>query len=87
MPHQIEKKPYVVQLRGIASAVTGVKQPIEVWQGRAGMNWKIEESSVRCKSGEFGHLGTAPPSPSRTVKWLGERCAWIYSGKMICSRW
>ncbi|VVP58216.1 hypothetical protein PS880_05894 [Pseudomonas fluorescens] len=43
------------------------KQPIEVWQREAGMDWKIVESPVHFKSETFGHLGAFHSLPGLQV--------------------
>ena len=43
------------------------KQPIEVWQREAGMNWQILESPVHFKSDAVGHLGAIHSFPEQKV--------------------
>lgn len=43
------------------------KQPIEVWQREAGMDWQIQESPVHFKSDTVGHLGTIHSFPEQKV--------------------
>ena len=48
MAHLIEQMAYVgaTPWHGLGSRLSP-KQPIEIWQREAGMDWKIEESEVR----------------------------------------
>ncbi|POA48298.1 hypothetical protein C1893_10575 [Pseudomonas sp. MPR-ANC1] len=64
MSHQIEKMAYVgdTPWHGLGSRLTQ-KQPVEVWQREAGMDWVIAESPVHFKSdvtGQFGSIHTFP---------------------------
>lgn len=43
------------------------KQPLEVWQQEAGMNWQIQESPVRYKAVTAGHLGNIHSFPEQKV--------------------
>ena len=43
------------------------KQPIEVWQREAGMDWQILESPVHFKSDSIGHLGAIHSYPEQKV--------------------
>jgi phage/plasmid-like protein (TIGR03299 family) len=43
------------------------KQPIEIWQREAGMDWQIQESSVHFKSDAVGHLSTIHSFPEQKV--------------------
>ena len=43
------------------------KQPIEVWQREAGMDWQILESPVHFKSEVAGHLGAIHSFPEQKV--------------------
>lgn len=43
------------------------KQPIEVWQREAGMDWQILESPVHFKSDAVGHLGAIHSFPEQKV--------------------
>lgn len=43
------------------------KQPLEVWQQEAGMNWQIQESPVRFMAEAVGHLGTIHSFPEQKV--------------------
>ncbi len=59
MAHLIEKMAYVgaTPWHGLGSQLTQ-KQPLEVWQNEAGMNWLIQESPVHFKADAVGHLGS-----------------------------
>ncbi|WP_413703955.1 DUF932 domain-containing protein [Pseudomonas sp. Pseusp16] len=59
MAHLIEQMAYVgaTPWHGLGSRLTK-KQPLEVWQREAGMNWQIQESPVHFKSDTVGNLGT-----------------------------
>lgn len=39
------------------------KQPIEVWQREAGMDWAIQESPIHFKADTVGHLGSIHSFP------------------------
>ena len=58
MAHQIEQMAYVgaTPWHGLGNNLPQ-KQPIEVWQREAGMDWQILESPVHFKSDAIGHLG------------------------------
>ena len=59
MAHLVETMAYAgaTPWHGLGNQLTQ-KQPIEVWQREAGMDWKIEESPVHFKSETSGHLGS-----------------------------
>ena len=59
MAHQIEQMAYVgaTPWHGLGRHLTK-KKPIEIWQREAGMDWKIQESSVHFKADSVGNLGT-----------------------------
>lgn len=59
MAHLIEQMAYVgaTPWHGLGSRLTE-KQPLEVWQREAGMNWQIQESPVHFKSDTVGNFGT-----------------------------
>lgn len=59
MAHLIEKMAYVgaTPWHGLGSRLTE-KQPLEVWQREAGMNWQIQDSLVHFKAEAAGHLGS-----------------------------
>ena len=58
MAHLIETMAYAgaTPWHGLGNQLTQ-KQPIEVWQHEAGMDWQILESPVHFKSDAIGHLG------------------------------
>ena len=62
MAHLIETMAYAgsAPWHGLGNQLTQ-KQPIEVWQREAGMNWAIQESSVLFKSEIIGRLGAIHP--------------------------
>ena len=68
MAHQIEQMAYVgaTPWHGLGSQLTQ-KQPIEIWQREAGMDWKIQESPVHFKADAIGHLGSIHSFPEQTV--------------------
>src|SRR3990167_8361757 len=43
------------------------KQPIEIWQREAGMDWQILESPVHFKADSIGHLGSIHSYPEQKV--------------------
>ena len=59
MAHQIEQMAYVgtTPWHGLGRQLTQ-KQPIEIWQCEAGMDWQIQESPVHFKADSVGNLGT-----------------------------
>jgi phage/plasmid-like protein (TIGR03299 family) len=68
MAHLIEQMAYVgaTPWHGLGSRLTE-KQPLEVWQHEAGMNWQIQESPVHFKADTVGHLGTIHSFPEQKV--------------------
>ena len=68
MAHQIEQMAYVgaTPWHGLGSQLTQ-KQPIEIWQREAGMDWKIQESPVHFKADAIGHLGSIHSFPEQKV--------------------
>ncbi|PYC20258.1 hypothetical protein DMO17_18865, partial [Aquipseudomonas alcaligenes] len=68
MAHLIEQMAYVgdAPWHGLGNQLTQ-KQPIEVWQREAGMDWQILESPVHFKSDAIGHLGTIHSFPEQKV--------------------
>ncbi|MEB0121598.1 DUF932 domain-containing protein [Pseudomonas sp. CCI1.2] len=68
MAHLIEQMAYVgvTPWHGLGSQLSP-KQPLEVWQQEAGMNWQIEESPVRFMADAVGHLGTIRTFPEQKV--------------------
>jgi phage/plasmid-like protein (TIGR03299 family) len=59
MAHLIEQMAYFGETpwHGLGSRLTE-KQPLEVWQREAGMDWQIQESPVHYKADSVGNLGT-----------------------------
>lgn len=59
MSHLIEQMAYIgaTPWHGLGSRLTE-KQPLEIWQHEAGMNWQIQESPVHYKADSVGNLGT-----------------------------
>ena len=68
MAHQIEQMAYVgaTPWHGLGNNLPQ-KQPIEVWQREAGMDWQIQESPVHFKSDAIGPLGTIHSFPEQKV--------------------
>jgi phage/plasmid-like protein (TIGR03299 family) len=68
MAHLIEQMAYVgaTPWHGLGSRLTE-KQPLEVWQREAGMNWQIQESPVHFKAKASGHLGSIHSFPEQKV--------------------
>ena len=68
MAHQIEQMAYVGQApwHGLGSQLSP-RQPLEVWQREAGMNWTIQESPVRFMADSIGNLGTIHTFPEQKV--------------------
>jgi len=68
MAHLIEQMAYVgaTPWHGLGNNLPQ-KQPIEVWQREAGMDWQILESPVHFKSDSIGHLGTIHSFPEQKV--------------------
>jgi len=68
MAHLVETMAYVgaTPWHGLGNNLPQ-KQPIEVWQREAGMDWQILESSVHFKSDAIGHLGTIHSFPEQKV--------------------
>jgi len=59
MAHLIEQMAYVgtTPWHGLGSQLSP-KQPLEIWQLEAGMNWQIQESPVHFKADSVGNLST-----------------------------
>lgn len=59
MAHLIEQMAYAgaTPWHGLGSQLSS-KQPLEIWQREAGMNWQIQESPVYFKADSVGNLGT-----------------------------
>lgn len=68
MAHQIEHMAYIgtTPWHGLGSRLTE-KQPLEVWQREAGLDWKIEESQVHFKADAIGHMGSIHSFPEQKV--------------------
>ena len=68
MAHLIETMAYagVTPWHGLGNQLTQ-KQPIEVWQREAGMDWAIQESPVHFKAELAGHLGSIHSFPEQKV--------------------
>ena len=68
MAHLIEQMAYVgaTPWHGLGNQLTK-KQPLEVWQEEAGMDWLIQESPVHYKAGSIGHLGSIHTFPEQKV--------------------
>ncbi|MBO0494515.1 DUF932 domain-containing protein [Pseudomonas sp. Marseille-Q1929] len=68
MTHLIEQMAYVgaTPWHGLGSRLTE-KQPLEVWQREAGMNWQIQDSPVHFKADTAGHLGSIYSFPEQKV--------------------
>ena len=74
MAHQIEQMAYVgaTPWHGLGNNLPQ-KQPIEVWQREAGMDWQIMESPVHFKSDAIGHptnhVGTHLRADRSWLRW------------------
>lgn len=68
MAHLIETMAYAgtTPWHGLGNQLTQ-KQPIEVWQREAGMDWQIQESPVHFKSDSIGPLGAIHSFPEQKV--------------------
>lgn len=68
MAHQIEQIAYVgaAPWHGLGNNLSP-KQPLEVWQHEAGMDWQIQESPVHFKADTIGALGTIHSFPEQKV--------------------
>lgn len=68
MAHLIERMAYVGEApwHGLGSRLSP-KQPLEVWQREAGMDWQIQESPVHFKADAVGHLGSIHSFPEQKV--------------------
>ena len=68
MAHLIETMAYIgtTPWHGLGSRLTE-KQPLEVWQREAGMDWKIQESPVHFKADAIGHMGSIHSFPEQKV--------------------
>lgn len=68
MAHLVETMAYAgaTPWHGLGNHLTP-KQPIEVWQHEAGMDWKIQDSPVHFKSDTIGTLGSIHSFPEQKV--------------------
>lgn len=68
MAHLIETMAYAgaTPWHGLGNQLSQ-KQPIEIWQREAGMDWQILESPVHFKSDAIGHLGAIHSFPQQKV--------------------
>ncbi|MCS3472594.1 phage/plasmid-like protein (TIGR03299 family) [Pseudomonas sp. JUb42] len=68
MAHLIEQMAYVgtTPWHGLGSRLSP-KQPLEVWQNEAGMDWEIQDSPVHFKSESFDDLGSIHTFPEQKV--------------------
>jgi phage/plasmid-like protein (TIGR03299 family) len=68
MAHLVETMAFAgdTPWHGLGNQLTQ-KQPIEVWQREAGMDWQIQESPVHFKSDAVGHLGAIHSFPEQKV--------------------
>jgi hypothetical protein len=68
MAHLVEQIAYVgaTPWHGLGSRLSP-KQPIEIWQREAGMDWQIQDSPVHFKADTTGHLGTIYSFPEQKV--------------------
>jgi phage/plasmid-like protein (TIGR03299 family) len=68
MAHLVEQMAYVgaTPWHGLGNQLSP-KQPLEVWQQEAGMNWQIQESPVSYMADAVGHLGTIHSFPEQKV--------------------
>ena len=68
MAHLIETMAYAgaTPWHGLGNQLTQ-KQPIEIWQREAGMDWQIQDSPVHFKADSIGPLGTIHSFPEQKV--------------------
>ncbi|KFB21317.1 hypothetical protein PGPR2_13285 [Pseudomonas aeruginosa PGPR2] len=68
MAHLVERMAYVGEApwHGLGSRLSP-KQPLEVWQREAGMDWQIQESPVHFKADSAGPLGSIHSFPEQKV--------------------
>lgn len=68
MSHLIENMAYMgsTPWHGLGNRLSE-KQPIEIWQREAGMDWKIQESPVRFMAESVGNLGAIHSFPEQKV--------------------
>jgi len=69
MAHFVEQMAYIggTPWHGLLGNRLTQKQPLEVWQREAGMNWQIQESPVHFKADTVGNLGTIHSLPEQKV--------------------
>ena len=74
MAHLVESMAYAnaTPWHGLGNRISN-KQPIEVWQREAGMNWTIEESPVRFVAGATDSLGTIHSYPEQKVLYRSDK--------------
>lgn len=68
MAHLIQQMAYVGEepWHGLGNRLPA-KQPLEIWQQQAGMNWQIKESPVRFMADSIGALGSIHSFPEQKV--------------------
>jgi len=68
MAHLVQQMAYVdaVPWHGLGHQLPA-KQPIEIWQKEAGMDWQIEETPVRFMADAIGNLGAIHSFPEQKV--------------------
>ena len=68
MAHLIQQMAYVgaEPWHGLGNRLPA-KQPLEIWQKEAGMNWQIKESPVRFMADSIGSLGSIHSFPEQKV--------------------
>lgn len=68
MAHLVETMAYAgaTPWHGLGNQLTQ-KQPIDIWQREAGMDWQIQESPVHFKADAIGHLGSIHSFPEQKV--------------------
>lgn len=68
MAHLVEQMAYVAATpwHGLGNRLTR-KQPLEVWQREAGMDWQIQDSPVHFKAGTVGYLDAIHSFPGQKV--------------------
>ncbi|AZE56911.1 Mycobacteriophage Barnyard protein gp56 [Pseudomonas synxantha] len=66
MAHHIDQMAYIGQTpwHRLGSAPSP-KQPLEIWQQEAGIDWQIQESPVHFKADAIGHLGSIHSFPEQ----------------------
>ncbi len=89
MAHFVEQMAYVgaTPWHGLGNRLTQ-KQPLEVWQREAGMDWQIQESPVHFKADTIGNLGTIHSFPEQKVLYRSDTkspCRWFPTATKLCS--